>query len=53
MEKFFRVDFRLLHGQVGMTWIPYLGADCLLIANDHIMDNIYKNGKTKRCKARD
>ena len=39
MEKFFRVDFRLLHGQVGMTWIPYLGADCLLIANDHIMDN--------------
>ena len=39
MEKFFRVDFRLLHGQVGMTWIPYLGADCLLIANDYIMVN--------------
>ena len=36
-QCFLRVDFRLLHGQVGMSWCPYLGADCLLIANDHIL----------------
>lgn len=37
MKRFLRVDFRLLHGQVGMSWCPYLGANCLLIANDHVL----------------
>lgn len=37
--KFMRVDFRLLHGQVGMNWVPFLGADCLLIANDEVLKN--------------
>ncbi|MEZ2337870.1 PTS system mannose/fructose/N-acetylgalactosamine-transporter subunit IIB [Mucilaginibacter sp. RCC_168] len=34
MIKLTRIDDRLVHGQVAMTWTPALGADCLLIAND-------------------
>jgi mannose/fructose/N-acetylgalactosamine-specific phosphotransferase system component IIB len=36
MIKLTRVDDRLLHGQVAFTWIPALGADCILIANDKV-----------------
>jgi PTS system mannose-specific IIB component/fructoselysine and glucoselysine-specific PTS system IIB component len=34
MIKLTRIDDRLVHGQVAMTWTPALGADCLLVAND-------------------
>ncbi|SDP59866.1 PTS system, mannose-specific IIB component/PTS system, fructoselysine and glucoselysine-specific IIB component [Mucilaginibacter sp. OK268] len=34
MIKLTRIDDRLVHGQVAMTWTPSLGADCLLVAND-------------------
>lgn len=37
-----RVDHRLLHGQVGYSWVTYLGADCLLVANDDIMTDDLK-----------
>src|SRR5258708_35111729 len=36
MIKLTRVDDRLLHGQVALTWTPALGADCILIANDKV-----------------
>jgi fructoselysine and glucoselysine-specific PTS system IIB component len=36
MIKLVRIDDRLVHGQVAFTWIPALGADCLLIANDKV-----------------
>ncbi len=36
MIKLTRIDDRLLHGQVALTWIPALGIDCLVIANDKI-----------------
>jgi fructoselysine and glucoselysine-specific PTS system IIB component len=36
MIKLTRIDDRLLHGQVAFTWIPALGADCLIIANDKV-----------------
>ncbi|MEJ0107070.1 MAG: PTS sugar transporter subunit IIB [Bacteroidota bacterium] len=36
MIKLTRIDDRLLHGQVALTWTPALGADCLLIANDKV-----------------
>ncbi|ELO67219.1 PTS transport system, IIB component, partial [Salmonella enterica subsp. enterica serovar Enteritidis str. 543463 42-20] len=28
------MDHRLLHGQVAFSWTQYVGADCILIAND-------------------
>ena len=34
MIKLLRVDYRLVHGQVAISWSGYLGADCILIAND-------------------
>ena len=36
MIKLTRIDDRLLHGQVALTWVPALGADCILIANDKV-----------------
>ncbi|WP_183556977.1 PTS system mannose/fructose/N-acetylgalactosamine-transporter subunit IIB [Mucilaginibacter sp. SP1R1] len=34
MIKLTRIDDRLVHGQVAMTWTPALNADCLIVAND-------------------
>ena len=39
MIKLTRIDDRLLHGQVALTWIPTLGADCILVANDKIAND--------------
>lgn len=36
MIKLTRIDDRLVHGQVAMTWTPALGADCLIVANDKV-----------------
>lgn len=36
-----RVDCRLIHGQVVETWVPHTGADCLLVANDDLVDNAF------------
>lgn len=38
-----RVDHRLLHGQVAFSWTNELNADCILIANDAVVnDEIFK-----------
>ena len=34
MIKLFRIDHRLLHGQVGVSWVRKVGTDCILIADD-------------------
>lgn len=39
MVKFFRVDERLLHGQVAVTWVSQVAPTSILIANDEIMNN--------------
>ena len=31
-----RIDNRLIHGQVGVTWTKTLGANLLLVANDAV-----------------
>ncbi len=31
-----RIDNRLVHGQVGMTWVNALGANLVLVANDEV-----------------
>lgn len=31
-----RIDNRLIHGQVGMTWVNHLGANLILVANDQV-----------------
>ena len=39
MLKLLRVDHRLLHGQVAFSWTKQLGADCILIANDEVVQD--------------
>jgi PTS system mannose-specific IIB component len=34
-----RIDNRLIHGQVLESWVPYLHADCILVANDAVAAN--------------
>ncbi|MEN8433267.1 PTS galactosamine transporter subunit IIB [Clostridium septicum] len=34
-----RVDNRLIHGQVGVTWVNHLGANLILIANDEVAND--------------
>lgn len=39
MVELTRVDERLLHGQVAVTWVSEVQPDSILIANDEIMEN--------------
>jgi fructoselysine and glucoselysine-specific PTS system IIB component len=36
MIKLLRVDSRLLHGQIAVSWVNYVGTDCILVAGDNI-----------------
>ncbi len=33
-----RIDNRLIHGQVLETWVPYVHADCIVVANDAVAE---------------
>lgn len=35
-----RIDNRLIHGQVGMTWVNSIGANLVLVANDEVANDI-------------
>ncbi|RGT73111.1 PTS mannose/fructose/sorbose transporter subunit IIB [Ruminococcus sp. AF18-22] len=39
MVKLMRVDERLLHGQVAVTWVGNVNATSILIANDEVVEN--------------
>jgi fructoselysine and glucoselysine-specific PTS system IIB component len=47
MIKLLRVDHRLLHGQVAFAWTGYLGTDCILIANDNVVNDDLKKTTIK------
>ncbi|MPQ44876.1 PTS N-acetylgalactosamine transporter subunit IIB [Clostridium tarantellae] len=34
-----RIDNRLIHGQVGVTWVNHLGANLILVANDAVAND--------------
>lgn len=36
MIKLLRLDYRLVHGQVAISWSRHIGADCILVANDSV-----------------
>ena len=43
MIKLVRVDHRLLHGQVSFSWTNGVGADCILVASDMVVnDEVWK-----------
>lgn len=37
--RWFRIDNRLVHGQVIEAWLPYTGASCLVVANDDVAND--------------
>lgn len=37
-----RVDDKLLHGQIAFSWTKFLEVDCILIANDNIVNDEIK-----------
>ena len=46
MIKLFRIDERLIHGQIAIKWSRHTGVDSIVVANDH--SEIIKNGSTSR-----
>ncbi|GLR08490.1 PTS mannose/fructose/sorbose transporter subunit IIB [Mixta theicola] len=50
MIKLLRVDHRLLHGQVAFSWTQYIGADCILIANDNVPNDELRKTTIKLAK---
>ncbi|UQY44705.1 PTS sugar transporter subunit IIB [Erwinia sp. PK3-005] len=50
MIKLLRVDHRLLHGQVAFSWTQYIGADCILIANDDVPNDELRKTTIKLAK---
>ena len=37
-----RIDNRLIHGQVLEAWVPFVQADCIVVANDDLAGNRLK-----------
>ncbi len=37
-----RIDNRLIHGQVLEAWVPFVHADCIVVANDEVAGNSLK-----------
>ncbi len=52
MIKMIRVDYRLLHGQVAVSWTSMLGADCIKVVVKNTEDAIaaLKSGVTDKYK---
>lgn len=50
MIKLLRVDHRLLHGQVAFSWTTSLAADCILIANDAVLNDSLRKTTIKMAK---
>ena len=50
MIKLCRVDHRLLHGQVAFSWASALDIDCILIANDNVVNDELRKTTMKLAK---
>jgi len=47
-----RVDNRLIHGQVMEAWVPYVHADCIVVANDEVAASPLKRAMMEACVPR-
>ncbi|GCD87873.1 PTS sorbose transporter subunit IIB [Lactiplantibacillus plantarum] len=50
MIKFIRVDHRLLHGQVALSWFGATKANCILIANDEVPNDTIRKATIKMAR---
>lgn len=53
MIKMLRVDHRLLHGQVAVSWKSALDVDCILVANDAVPGDTLRKSAIKLAKPAD
>lgn len=53
MIVLFRVDHRLLHGQVVFSWASALNPDCILVANDDVVHDELRKTTLKLSKPAD
>jgi mannose/fructose/N-acetylgalactosamine-specific phosphotransferase system component IIB len=37
-----RVDNRLVHGQILEAWIPFLRASCIVVVDDHVVSDFFR-----------
>lgn len=44
-----RIDNRLIHGQVMEAWVPYVKADCIVVANDAVAASPLKKAMMEAC----
>lgn len=42
MIKSVRIDDRLIHGQVAFAWTKHLDANCIIVANDFVVNDEFK-----------
>ena len=47
-----RVDNRLIHGQVMEAWVPYVNANCIVVANDSVANSPIKRAMMEACVPR-
>lgn len=50
MIKFMRVDHRLLHGQVALSWFGTTNANCILIPNDEVSNDAVRKATLKMAR---
>lgn len=50
MIKLVRIDHRLIHGQVAFAWTNFIGADCILIANDAVAADEFRKSTLRLAK---
>ena len=55
MIKLFRIDERLIHGQIAIKWSRHTGVDSIVVANDHAADDpeVFKDGRASGNQNRD
>ena len=48
-----RVDNRLVHGQILEAWLPYTGASCIVVADDEVAEDFFRETVIRMAVPRD
>jgi PTS system mannose-specific IIB component len=48
-----RVDNRLVHGQIIEAWVPYVRANCIIVVDDHVAGDFFRETVIKMAVPRD
>ncbi|MGV8080682.1 MAG: PTS system mannose/fructose/N-acetylgalactosamine-transporter subunit IIB [Syntrophales bacterium] len=48
-----RIDNRLVHGQIIEAWVPYARANCIIVVDDHVASDFFRETVIKMSVPRD